>query len=97
MADRSPEDDVVPSDLPSDLPRPLAERLPEPRRRLPQADLRDLFVDLCRHRPPSSHSLARLLGDRDYRILTCDHLNPLVQECRHTFEIPEMPQHPSQQ
>lgn len=90
--DHPPEEDV----LPDDLPRELVDRLPPPRRRLPQTELRDLIVDLCHHQPLSSRNLARLLGDRDYWALVLAHLTPLVQEGRLAFEIPEMPQHPSQ-
>lgn len=79
-----------------DLPGHLRERLAQAgtRPRLPV--IRELIVDLCRHRPFSARELAVLFGNRDARHLVRDHLAPMVESGQLAYTIPDMPRHPDQ-
>lgn len=80
----------------AELPAELAGQVRESRgRRLPEAQLRALLLDLCRQRPYGAEELVVLLAKHRKYLMTA-HIRPLVKAGKLCLRYPESAKHPHQ-
>lgn len=78
-----------------DLPDELKERIDKTGKRMASKDMENLIVDLCAFQPLSLADIASLLH-REKVSLRNHYLNPLMEQGKLFYIIPEMLNHPKQ-